>query len=65
MPKYPNQQLQIQTAYDELEEKYSKIVLSQEQQEEYRRLRKANRGRWQGGGFGVGGALKGAATLVR
>ncbi len=62
LPKYPNQQLQIQTAYDELEEKYSKIVLSQEQQEEYRRLRKANRGRWQGGGFGVGGALKGAAT---
>lgn len=62
LPRCQNQELQIQAAYDELEEKYSNIVLSQEQQEEYRRLRKANRGRWQGGGFGVGGALKGAAT---
>lgn len=30
--------------------------------ERYRKARKESRGRWSGGGFGVGGALKGAAT---
>ena len=47
---------------DEVREKYDEIVAGKEQAAEYRRMRKANRGRWQGGGFGVGGAIKGAAV---
>ncbi len=33
-----------------------------EMEAEYRNLRKDMRGRWQGGGFGLGGAIKGAIT---
>ena len=41
------------------------MTLSQRQEhaeKEYREARKASRGRWRGGGFGLGGASKGAAT---
>ena len=31
-------------------------------EEAYRRMRKSSRGRWVGGGFGMSGAIKGAAT---
>lgn len=47
-------------AYKQIEEKYLSIMLNQEQQEEYRRQRKEYRGKWQGGGFGLEGAMKGA-----
>lgn len=43
------------------QEVFSEINQGVNAEAEYRRLRKANRGRWQGGGFGVGGAIKGAA----
>ena len=43
-------------------EKYNSIVAEQEDAELYRAERKANRGRVVGGGFGVGGAIKGMAT---
>lgn len=48
--------------FNEINDQYMDIVLTEEQKDEYRRLRKAGRGRWQGGGFGLEGALKGAAT---
>lgn len=51
----------IEQACSEICNAYNEIVMTKEQQEEYRRLRKATRGRWQGGGFGIGGAVKGAA----
>lgn len=54
--------LKIESAYEKVMDDYNEIVLSKEQKEEYRRLRMASRGRWVGGGFGVGGAIKGAAT---
>lgn len=38
------------------------ITEQQHAEKEYREARKASRGRWRGGGFGLGGALKGAAT---
>ena len=41
---------------------YNAIIEKQEAEEEYRAERKASRGRVSGGGFGVGGALKGMAT---
>lgn len=46
---------------DYIGDQYSKITMDQRQQEEWRRYKTATRGRWQGGGFGVRGALTGAA----
>ena len=50
----------IESAIELVEGRFYKIIDNQEAEREYRAARKANRGRWQGGGFGVGGALKGA-----
>ena len=51
-----------QYALDMIESRYDAITDQQHAEKEYREARKASRGRWQGGGFGLGGALKGAAT---
>lgn len=48
--------------YSKFEEGYLSIVATEEQMEEYRKLKHESRGRWQGGGFGVAGAVKGAAV---
>lgn len=45
-----------------LEQTLQNIVEEGNKEIQYRNLRKETRGRWEGGGFGVGGALKGAAT---
>lgn len=47
--------------YNEVNDKYMEIVLTEEQKDEYRKARRENRSKWQGGGFGISGALKGAA----
>lgn len=47
--------------YCDFEEKYISIVGDEAELEEYHRLRQSSRGRWVGGGFGIKGALKGAA----
>ena len=49
-------------ALDAVADKYNEIIAEQAAEEEYRAERKASRGRVVGGGFGVGGALKGMAT---
>ena len=49
-------------AYGEFEEGCLAIVATEEQMQKYRQLKKENRGYWQGGGFGVKGAIKGAIT---
>lgn len=51
-----------QYALDTVESQYDAITEQQHAEKEYREARKASRGRWCGGGFGLGGALKGAAT---
>lgn len=56
------EKLNIEKVYYDLEEKYIDIVMTKEEKEEYRKQRKQSRGRWVGGGFGVGGAISGAAT---
>lgn len=48
--------------YIKFEEGYLSIIATEEQMEEYRKLKHESRGRWQGGGFGVAGAVKGAAV---
>ena len=47
--------------YNSFEEGYLAIIATKEEMDEYRRLRHASRGRWEGGGFGLSGAIKGAA----
>lgn len=49
-------------ARDDILDEYHSIGRQESAEREYRAMRKASRGRWQGGGFGLGGALKGAAT---
>ncbi|WP_308542401.1 hypothetical protein [uncultured Oscillibacter sp.] len=51
----------INEALRRIQSQYQQIERTQAAEEEYRQARKDNRGRWQGGGFGLGGALKGAA----
>lgn len=46
--------------YDVTLDKYSEILDMKSEMESYRNAVKASRGRWQGGGFGVSGAIKGA-----
>jgi Asp-tRNA(Asn)/Glu-tRNA(Gln) amidotransferase C subunit len=48
-------------AFVDVENQYMEIVLHGEQLDAYRIARRENRGRWQGGGFGLEGAVKGAA----
>lgn len=48
--------------YDCIAEKYNEIVEEEEEARSYRAMRKATRGKWVGGGFGIGGAIKGAVT---
>lgn len=48
--------------FEKITRAYNSIVEGLEDAKDYRSLRKASRGRVVGGGFGVGGALKGMAT---
>lgn len=45
-----------------VEDEYLEIIEDQAAAAEYRQARKDARGRWQGGGFGIEGAVKGAVT---
>lgn len=49
-------------AYLKIQDQYAEIVLSESEKDAYRTARRESRGRWQGGGFGLSGAIKGAAT---
>ena len=46
---------------EKLEDEYTEILCDEIDMRQYRELRKLNRGRWVGGGFGLKGALAGAA----
>lgn len=48
-------------ALDQMMDKLDQITQTQNREKEYRRMRKASRGRMVGGGFGLSGALKGMA----
>lgn len=51
----------IEQAKESISRKYNAIEGQRETEENYRAARKAGRSRWQGGGFGFSGAIKGAA----
>lgn len=46
--------------YEEAVKEWNKIDEKEKEEKEYRKIRKAYRGKWSGGGFGLTGALKGA-----
>lgn len=50
------------SALEKVAEAYNEIIAQQDAEEAYRAERKAYRGRVVGGGFGLGGAVKGMAT---
>lgn len=52
----------LNNAYLEIYDQYASISMKQEELAAYRTARRENRGRWSGGGFGVQGAIQGAAT---
>ena len=52
---------ETEEALQVLSQKYHAIDQKKAEIENYRAARKAGRGRWQGGGFGFSGAIKGAA----
>lgn len=56
--KFENLAYDLDDLYTELEELYLEKELTKQE----RAYRKEMRGRWEGGGFGVGGAIKGAVT---
>ena len=52
---------ETENALNFVAQQYTAIQNKREADAEYRAVRKASRGRWQGGGFGFSGAVKGAA----
>lgn len=46
--------------FAEVDDRYMAITLKAEELNDYRTQRRESRGRWVGGGFGIGGAVKGA-----
>lgn len=60
--QYPYIQDIWSEAFLKVYDQYAEIVLEQKDLDEYRVARRQGRARWRGGGFGVSGALKGAAT---
>lgn len=61
MELYPDILNPASEAYMAIQEQYAEIVLDEEQKDAYRTARRQGRAKWQGGGFGLSGALKGAA----
>lgn len=60
--KYYYDYFEFEKYYYPILEKYVDITEAHESLKSYRELQKATRSRWQGGGFGVSGAIKGAIT---
>ncbi|GEM_PF-2414470 len=58
--KYYTKFLIWEDDFENVDSRYREIVLTAEQEKAYRDERKDYRGRWQGGGFGLGGAIGGA-----
>lgn len=50
--------------FDSIDNKYLSIIKSTEELDEYRTSRRENRGKWIGGGFGLGGAVQAGALNI-
>ncbi|MBD5148887.1 MAG: hypothetical protein HDT18_00575, partial [Oscillibacter sp.] len=59
---YPESLEAAREAYQKIQDQYAEIVLDESEKDAYRKARREGRGRWVGGGRGLRGAVKGAAT---
>lgn len=59
---YPQIWENCSNSYYQIYDQYAEIVMTEEQKDQYRVARRKGRGKWRGGGFGLSGAVKGAAT---
>lgn len=59
---YPQLSEYCEDSYLKIYDQYAEIVMTEEQKDQYRVARRKGRGKWRGGGFGLSGAVKGAAT---
>lgn len=48
--------------FEHIDDKYLDIIEATAERDAYRTMRRQNRSRWEGGGFGLSGSLQGAAT---
>lgn len=48
--------------FDVVKERYLQIVYTENELQNYREIQRSDRSKWQGGGFGLSGAVKGAVT---
>lgn len=60
--EFLSQRLTWEDDFSEVDNQYLEIVMATEERDAYRTARREGRGKWVGGGFGIEGALKGAAT---
>ena len=49
-------------AFNKVYDRYAEVVMNEDELDRYRVARREGRARWQGGGFGLAGALSGAVT---
>ena len=59
---YYQYEIDYSQVYTSVVEQYAQIREEERAMKEFRQAQRENRGRWQGGGFGVKGAVKGALT---
>lgn len=57
---YYNRYYDWNDCFNMVYDKYMDIVLTEEEKDAYRKARRENRGKWVGGGYGLGGAIKGS-----
>lgn len=59
--RYVSEYISIVEAAENVKDKYDEIIAAGEYEKEQREYEKENRSRWEGGGYGISGALKGYA----
>lgn len=52
----------LSLVFNKVYDRYAEVVMNEEELDRYRVARREGRARWQGGGFGLAGALSGAVT---
>ncbi len=55
-------QIDLEQYLTPIYDQYAEIICTEQQLAAYQQAKKESRGHWQGGGFGIGGAIKGAIT---
>lgn len=62
LEKYYYKNIDFDQYFNPLLDRYAEIINAKNELKQYRQVQKVNRGKWEGGGFGIKGAIKGVAT---